>query len=125
MIGEKIKELRQASGISAEQIADFLKVSPATVYRYENGDISKMPAKFIKPLADYLSSTPAILMGWDDQEAPAEAHDPVLNEEETYLVDTYRHLNPRGKSLLLERAEELSVLQGEKGGQSLSAKISS
>ena len=41
MIGDRIKEARQALGYSAEQVAAFLGVSPATVYRYENGDISK------------------------------------------------------------------------------------
>lgn len=67
MIGERIKKARMALGYSAEQVAAFLKVSPATVYRYENGDISKLPSKFIKPLADYLCVTPAYLMGWSDE----------------------------------------------------------
>lgn len=68
MIGERIKKARLALGYSAEQVAAFLGVSPATVYRYENGDISKLPAKFIKPLADYLCITPAYLMGFSDEE---------------------------------------------------------
>jgi len=67
MIGQRIKEARIALGYSAEQVAAFLNVSPATVYRYENGDISKLPSKFIKPLADYLCITPAYLMGWTDE----------------------------------------------------------
>ena len=66
MIGERIKTARMALGYSAEQVAAFLGVSPATVYRYENGDISKLPSKFIKPLADYLCVTPSYLMGWAD-----------------------------------------------------------
>ena len=68
MIGERIKRARLALGYSAEQVAAFLGVSPATVYRYENGDISKLPAKFIKPLADYLCITPGYLMGFTDDE---------------------------------------------------------
>ena len=68
MIGERIKKARLALGYSAEQVAAFLGVSPATVYRYENGDISKLPAKFIKPLADYLCITPGYLMGFSDDE---------------------------------------------------------
>ena len=66
MIGERIKEARLALGYSAEQVAAFLGVSPATVYRYENGDISKLPSKFIKPLAEYLCVSPSYLMGWSD-----------------------------------------------------------
>ena len=66
MIGDRIKQARLALGYSAEQVAAFLNVSPATVYRYENGDISKLPSKFIKPLAEYLCVSPAYLMGWSD-----------------------------------------------------------
>lgn len=67
MIGERIKEARLALGYSAEQVAAFLGVSPATVYRYENGDISKLPSKFIKPLAQYLCVSPSWLMGWSEE----------------------------------------------------------
>lgn len=79
MIGDRIKEARQKLGYSAEQVAAFLGVSPATVYRYENGDISKLPSKFIKPLADYLCVSPSYLMGWDDSSDP--------NAEPPDLVD--------------------------------------
>ena len=67
MIGDRIKDARLALGYSAEQVAAFLGISPATVYRYENGDISKLPSKFIKPLADYLCISPSYLMGWSDE----------------------------------------------------------
>ena len=76
MIGDRIKEARQKLGYSAEQVAAFLGVSPATVYRYENGDISKLPSKFIKPLADYLCVTPSYLMGWTDDHPD----DPLLDK---------------------------------------------
>jgi len=79
MIGERIKEARLALGYSAEQVAAFLKVSPATIYRYENGDISKLPSKFIKPLADYLCVTPSYLMGWSDKDPV-----PITETAKTY-----------------------------------------
>ena len=74
-IGERIKQARQQLGYSAEQVAEFLHVSPTTIYRYENGDISKLPAKHVKPLAGLLGISPEHLMGWDeenknDQEKP-------------------------------------------------------
>ena len=79
MIGDRIKEARLALGYSAEQVAAFLQVSPATIYRYENGDISKLPSKFIKPLADYLCVTPEYLMGWTDKkpEPPKQSDDEI------------------------------------------------
>lgn len=70
MVGDRIKQARLALGYSAEQVAAFLQVSPATIYRYENGDISKLPSKFIKPLAQFLCVTPEYLMGWSEEPAP-------------------------------------------------------
>ena len=66
MIGERIKAARLAIGYSAEQVAAFLNISAATVYRYENGYISKFPSNMIRPLADFLCVSPSYLMGWSD-----------------------------------------------------------
>lgn len=76
-IGDRIKQARLALGYSAEQVAAFLQVSPATIYRYENGDISKLPSKHLKPLAEYLCITPEYLMGWTD-ETPSVENDPDI-----------------------------------------------
>lgn len=83
MIGERIKDARLALGYSAEQVASFLNVSPATVYRYENGDISKLPSKFIKPLAEFLCVSPAYLMGWDEN-ASETFHSIVVPDNELF-----------------------------------------
>lgn len=72
MFGDRLKEARLALGYSAEQVAEFLGVSPATVYRYEKGDISKFPGHLIKPLAKFLCVSPAYLMEWDDQTNPSD-----------------------------------------------------
>ena len=61
-----MKDRRKAIGISAEKLADMLGVSPATIYRYENGDIEKVPGDRLGPIANALQTTPAYLMGWAD-----------------------------------------------------------
>ena len=48
-INERIKQRRKELGLSAEQVADMIGVSPATVYRYESSDIKNMPAERLKP----------------------------------------------------------------------------
>ena len=93
MIGDRIKEARQSLGYSAEQVAVFLGVSPATVYRYENGDISKLPSKFVKPLAEYLCVTPAYLMGWDESESDRKP-DPPMNDDIRLLIRGLNQLSP-------------------------------
>ena len=91
MIGDRIKQARLALGYSAEQVAAFLQVSPATIYRYENGDISKLPSKFIKPLAEFLCVTPEYLMGWTNESPdPDSATSPDLR----LLVHDLSKLSP-------------------------------
>lgn len=64
--GERIKSRRKELGISAEYLADKLGVSPATIYRYEKGDIEKMPGNILEPISRILLTSPAYLMGWSD-----------------------------------------------------------
>ena len=93
MIGDRIKEARTALGYSAEQVAAFLNVSPATVYRYENGDISKLPSKFIKPLAEFLCVSPSWLMGWSD-DPPDPPPEQPKNDEVRLLIRGLNKLSP-------------------------------
>lgn len=68
--GQRIKDRRKAIGLSAERLAEMLGVSPATIYRYENGDIEKVPGDRLGPIASTLHTTPAYLMGWEDSPVP-------------------------------------------------------
>lgn len=64
--GQRIKSRRKELEVSAEKIAEAIGVSPATIYRYENGDIEKVPGEVLLPIAKVLRTTPAYLMGWED-----------------------------------------------------------
>ncbi len=74
-IGERIKELRKARGLSAEEVAERLGVSLSTLYRYENSSISKVPIDVIEKLCAILGVTMGELMGngapADGEELPA------------------------------------------------------
>ena len=65
--GERMKQRRKEIGFSAEKVAEHLGVSPATIYRYEKGDIEKVPVDSLAELAKILQTTPAYLMGWEEQ----------------------------------------------------------
>lgn len=69
--GERMKQRRKEIGFSAEKVAERLGVSPATIYRYEKGDIEKVPVDSLAELAKILQTTPAYLMGWEEQPEPA------------------------------------------------------
>lgn len=65
-IGAKIKFLRKQLGMSVDDLANKLGKNRATIYRYEKGDIGNLPLDVLEPLATALETTPAYLMGWED-----------------------------------------------------------
>ena len=67
MLSEKIKFLRKSKGMSLEQLAELVGTSRQTVHRYENGTITNVPHDKIEALAKALDTTPARLMGWEEE----------------------------------------------------------
>lgn len=63
---ERIKARRKELGLSADNVANALGVSRATIYRYESADIEKLPTTIIEPLAKILQCSIAYLMGWEE-----------------------------------------------------------
>mgnify|MGYP001134699636 CR=1 FL=1 len=77
-VGERIKNRRKQLGLSAEQIAAELGVSPATVYRYESNEIMNMRIDKLEPIAKALHTSPAYLMGWSlGRRGHEPCHDPL------------------------------------------------
>lgn len=98
-----MKQRRKELGFSAEKIAELLGVSPATIYRYENGAIDKVPGDRLKPIADALSTTPAYLMGWTDGTSE-EPKEPELDENYKILSRNAKKLSPNQLKQLLDMA---------------------
>ena len=67
-VGERMRKRRKELKISAEAVAEKIGVSRSNVYRYEKGEIEKMPTEVLIPLSEILKTTPAYLMGWDEHE---------------------------------------------------------
>ena len=65
-VGQRIKLRRKDLGISADELGKRIGKNRATVFRYENGDIEKLPIDVLKPIAEALSTTPQALMGWEE-----------------------------------------------------------
>ncbi len=64
--GERIRERRKALDMTADELARLLGISRATVYRYESGEISKIPISQLSPIAAALHTSADYLMGWSD-----------------------------------------------------------
>lgn len=64
--GDRMQERRKELGINADMLAEHLGVSRSTIFRYENGDIEKVPANLLPDIAKFLKTSEAYLMGWRD-----------------------------------------------------------
>lgn len=63
-IGARIKLLRNKAGMSQVSLADAIGVSKQTLYKYENGIVTNIPADKIQAIAKICNTTPAYIMGW-------------------------------------------------------------
>jgi transcriptional regulator with XRE-family HTH domain len=85
-IALRIKQKREEMGFSVDKLAKKIGKSRATLYRYENGFIEKMPSNVLSDIANALGVTPAYLLGWEDeftqQKKELEKIIDELNEEE-------------------------------------------
>jgi HTH-type transcriptional regulator, cell division transcriptional repressor len=70
-MGDKIYTLRKQLGLTLEDVGNIVGVGKSTVRRWENGDIANMRRDKIAKLANALQTTPAYLMGWTNEEEPA------------------------------------------------------
>lgn len=62
---ERIRQRRKEIGMSADTLAEKIGVSRSTVFRYENGEIEKLPMNNLVPIARALNTTLEYLMGWE------------------------------------------------------------
>ena len=116
-IGEIIKNRRKELGMSAEDVAEIIGASPATIYRYESNYITKMGIDKLTPIAKALRVSEAYLMGWttnpnwrpdsDVSLASAPADPLQLTEQEERLLGICRSLNEEGRERLAEYGDDL------------------
>ncbi|VTX78206.1 LexA repressor [Enterococcus hirae] len=91
-IGERMKLRRKELNLSADIVAEKLGVSRSTIFRYEKGDIEKLPTNILDDIAEVLKTTPAFLMGWEDENAPS-------------IGTIYKQLNPERQTKVYNFAE--------------------
>lgn len=91
----KIKVLREAHGLTQEELGEILNVKRAVISKYENGtvkpslDVLKILSNYFKVSIDYLV----------DNNAPKTPMYHLVNEE-SKLITTYRKLEPEKRQVL-------------------------
>ena len=78
--GRRIKERRQELGLSAEELAAKVDISPATIYRYENGQIDGLPINKLLSICKVLNASPMDFIDWDERKDQMESVDNMIDE---------------------------------------------
>jgi len=96
----RIKRLRQAAGLSQNDLAKYLGVSRIAVLKYENG--CSRPVRRLDKIASVLGTTADyLLVGRTEEKEPLSK---LLNEmllpSEVKLLKTYRQLDDKGKAVI-------------------------
>lgn len=70
LIGQRIKQRREALNISAQELAEAIGINKATIHRYENGDFKSIKLPVIESIAKYLEVDPSWIIGKTDDPRP-------------------------------------------------------
>lgn len=105
-IGQNIKRRRRELDMTLESVAKELHLSRQTLSRYETGVIGNIPSDTIEALARVLRTSPAYLMGWEENEKPTPA-------AESGLSPDYDRLNAENKAFIDSMIEKLLKSQSD------------
>lgn len=100
-MARRIKELRQARGLTLEQVATVVGVGKSTVRKWETGMIANMKRDKIALLARALSTTPAYLMGWDE-ETTTPITEQQVTESEQFLLELFRKVPESKQEMVIQ-----------------------
>ena len=110
-VGQKIKALREEKGMTLEELGDKVGVGKSTVRKWETGIIANMRRDKIAKIADALGTSPAYLMGWEEEENTAdtllEAYDSGLASDAQFkrLMEYYKKLNQADRDMIENMAK--------------------
>lgn len=111
--GQRIKARREELGIAQTDLAEKIKISKQTLYKYENDIVTNIPSDKVEELASALECTPAYLMGWEngiviETEANNNEHSEIIkkyikllseNVEMAPYIDKLRQLPPEYRNI--------------------------
>lgn len=117
MICDRIRALREKTGMSARKFAEEMGMKYTTYYGYETG--SREPGSdSIVALAKYYNVTTDYILGIEKSPAPAEAD--TGDKRLDGIIENYHQLNEDGQQELVDYAEGLTYMPKYKKCDSVS-----
>lgn len=85
-----IANKRNELGLTLEDVAKICNVSISTVKRWESGEIVDIKRDKVVKLAQALHTTPAYIMGWEDEDKTKAE----IDRENQEMLDAYKRASP-------------------------------
>ena len=98
-IGTKIRELREARGMSLEDVAKLCGTTRQAIYKYENEIVTNIPYDRIILLAKALNTSPSQLFDWKEEKIIS-PHDPIT-EGEKVMLELFRQIPENQQQVVL------------------------
>jgi transcriptional regulator with XRE-family HTH domain len=108
--GQRVKDLREALGMTQEQLAKAISRSQKAVSLIERGDRPTPSSKTLQALADVFDVIPTWLLTGEGEMKPHSA----LSAQENELLLLYRALSTPGKAYLMSRLQDIYKGEYEK-----------
>ena len=101
-IGRNISRIRKNLGMTQEDLAKMMGYkSKSTINKIELG-INDIPQSKIVQFAEVLGTTPAELMGWNEEEKSSPSDKVELTEGEKVLLDLFNRVPEDKQDLVLQ-----------------------
>ena len=113
--GERIRQAREAAGISQEELAQAAGTIKQTIYKYERGIVTNIPWDRVERMAARLGVSSAYIMGWID--TPTPEAEPSVTPEQRDLLALLDELTPAELSVLSTTAQALKAARQGRGNQ--------
>lgn len=120
-LGTRIKELRQISGLSQEELGNRVGVRRAAINKYEKGSVTNIPITTIEKLANIFEVSPSYLMGWVDDGVPNDLAVEVrvlggvkrfFGDEAVQVLEVIRNVDKTGRRRIVQYCEDMLQVYG-------------
>lgn len=102
---ERLKELREAAGLSMAELARAIGVSDASICKWENG-VAEPKISYVAKLEAYFDCSLEYLIGRDDADdgmtKPERVSQVAVSADEKSFLGDYKKLTPDKKAILAE-----------------------
>lgn len=121
--GTRIKELRQLSGMSQEELGRRVGVQRAAINKYEKGTVSNIPLHTIERIAATFDVSPNYIVGWSDADSNLLSTEvkilqgikQLYGDDVVELIENYVGVDGLGKRKIMTYSEDMWKIYSKNG----------